>query len=232
MVSSFLDDSSCYSKDIISGSFSKVQYQSYSHGDFSSPFLGDSSIFYVAFAPARSPVVVRQYLPVLATGNIGFVAVTNGVVIEPADQIRWLGIHLDPRLDFKHHVTTWCGKALKVAQQMRRLNSAYRGAAPAALVRTVDTCVVPVATVGADVWWPGLKRPTKRGIITLRTSIFCKMIDKAILTGLRAALPVTRTTPNLALHREGGIPTRNIILEGNRLRLSARLHSLDNRHPL
>ena len=76
MVSSFLDDSSCYSKGIISSSFSKVQYQSYSHGDFSSPFLGDSSIFYVAFAPARSPVVVRQYLPVLATGNIGFVAVT------------------------------------------------------------------------------------------------------------------------------------------------------------
>ncbi|VCU40051.1 Bgt-60024 [Blumeria graminis f. sp. tritici] len=77
MVSSFLDDSSCYSKGIISSSFSKVQYQSYSHGDFSSPFLGDSSIFYVAFAPARSPVVVRQYLPVLATGNIGFVAVTQ-----------------------------------------------------------------------------------------------------------------------------------------------------------
>ncbi|VDB88851.1 Bgt-60026 [Blumeria graminis f. sp. tritici] len=77
MVSSFLDDSSCYSKGIISSSFSKVQYQSYSHGDFSSPFLGDSSIFYVAFAPARSPVVVRQYLPVLATGNIGFVAVTR-----------------------------------------------------------------------------------------------------------------------------------------------------------
>ncbi|VDB93900.1 Bgt-60025 [Blumeria graminis f. sp. tritici] len=76
MVSSFLDDSSCYSKGIISSSFSKVQYQSYSHGDFSSPFLGDSSIFYVAYAPARSPVVVRQYLPVLATGNIGFVAVT------------------------------------------------------------------------------------------------------------------------------------------------------------
>ncbi|VDB90453.1 Bgt-60023 [Blumeria graminis f. sp. tritici] len=77
MVSSFLDNSSCYSKGIISSSFSKVQYQSYSHGDFSSPFLGDSSIFYVAFAPTRSPVVVRQYLPVLATGNIGFVAVTQ-----------------------------------------------------------------------------------------------------------------------------------------------------------
>nr|ABW72065.1 TE1b [Blumeria hordei] len=156
----------------------------------------------------------------------------NGVVIESADQIRWLGVHLDPRLDFKHHVTTWCGKALNVAQQMRRFNSAYRGAAPAALVRAVDTCIVPIATFGADVWWPRLKRPTGRGIITPRTSIFCEMIDKAILTGLRAALPVTRTTPNLALHREVGIPTGKIMLEGNRLRLSTRLHSLDNRHPL
>ena len=49
----------------------------------------------------------------------------NSMVIEPSDQIRWLGVHLDQRLDFKNHVTTWCGKALKVAQQMRRFNSAY-----------------------------------------------------------------------------------------------------------
>ena len=42
----------------------------------------------------------------------------NGNMIEPAEQIRWLGVYLDPRLTFKHHVTTWCGKALKLAQHM------------------------------------------------------------------------------------------------------------------
>ncbi|KAI1005855.1 hypothetical protein K3495_g2360 [Podosphaera aphanis] len=78
----------------------------------------------------------------------------NSILIEPAEHIRWLGVHLDPRLNFQHHVTQWCGNAMKVAQHMRRFNSAYRGAAPMPLVRAVDACIVPVATFGSDVWWP------------------------------------------------------------------------------
>ena len=35
----------------------------------------------------------------------------NRTLIEPAENIRCLGVYLDPRLNFKHHVTTWCGKA-------------------------------------------------------------------------------------------------------------------------
>ncbi|KAI1005862.1 hypothetical protein K3495_g2359 [Podosphaera aphanis] len=58
------------------------------------------------------------------------------------------------------------------------------------------------------------------------------MVDKAILMGLRAALLVMRTTPNVVLHREAGIPPAKILLEGIRLRLAARLKSLDNQHPL
>ncbi|KAI0991464.1 hypothetical protein K3495_g16723, partial [Podosphaera aphanis] len=54
--------------------------------------------------------------------------------IEPAEHIRWLGVYLDSRLSFKHHVATWCGKALKVAHHMRRLNPVLRGAAPSPLV--------------------------------------------------------------------------------------------------
>ena len=156
----------------------------------------------------------------------------NGTPVEPAEHIRWLGVHLDPRLNFQHHVTQWCGNAMKVAQHMRRFNSAYRGAAPMPLVRAVDACIVPVATFGSDVWWPGLKRPTLRGISTPSTTNMCSMIDKAILTGLRAALPVMRTTPNAVLHREAGIQPANILLEGNRIRVAARLKSLDKQHPL
>lgn len=58
------------------------------------------------------------------------------------------------------------------------------------------------------------------------------MIDRATLMGLRAALPANRTTPNGVLHREGGIPPAKYLLEGHRLRLAARLKSLDDRHPL
>ena len=114
----------------------------------------------------------------------------SGRTIDPAEHIRWLGVHLDNRLNFKHHVASWCTKALKVAHHLRRLNAIKRGAAPKALITAVEACVVSVATYGADVWWPGTSRPTKKGITTPQTTHLCTLIDKVIHQGLRAALPV------------------------------------------
>ena len=51
-VSSFLDNSSCNSENMVPSSFDD-----------------GSGIFCKAIAPAHPPVVVRQYLPVLATGK-------------------------------------------------------------------------------------------------------------------------------------------------------------------
>ncbi|KAI0995064.1 hypothetical protein K3495_g13118 [Podosphaera aphanis] len=101
----------------------------------------------------------------------------NGTWIEPAENIRWLGVYLDSQLTFKHHVTTWCGKALKAAQHMRKLSPVSRGAAPGPLVAAVNSCVAPVATFAAEVWWPGLKRPTKREDVTPPTVYLCNLID-------------------------------------------------------
>ncbi|KAI0999187.1 hypothetical protein K3495_g9007 [Podosphaera aphanis] len=115
---------------------------------------------------------------------------------------------------------------------MRRLNSVKRGTAPGPLVTAVNACIVPVATFGAEVWWPGLTRETTRGTVTPATSHFCDLIDKTVHLAIKSALPVWRTTLNVVLHREAGIPSTRIILEGVRLRFSARLNSLDNRHPL
>ncbi|KAI1004647.1 hypothetical protein K3495_g3568 [Podosphaera aphanis] len=156
----------------------------------------------------------------------------NGTWIGLAENIRWLGVCLDSQLTFKHHVTTYCGKAPKAAQHMRKLSPVSRGAAPGPLIAAVDSCVVPVATFAAEVWWPGLKRPTKRGDVTPPTVYLCNIVDKAVHVALRAALPVWRTTPNVILHREGGILPANILLEGSRLRLAAQINSLDTHHPL
>lgn len=152
--------------------------------------------------------------------------------IEHAQQIRWLGIYLDSRLSFRHHVETWYAKALVVANHMRRLNPVNRGAAPGPLFMAVDSCVVSFASYGAEVWWPGLTRPTSRGIVTPPTSHLYRLIEKAIYLALKAALPVWKTTPNVVLSRESGIPPARILLECYRLRFTARINSLDNRHPL
>lgn len=121
----------------------------------------------------------------------------------PTEHIRWPGVLLDSKLSFKHHTATWCGKELKVAQHMKRLSPVFRGAAPGPLVKAVDACVVPVATVGADVWGLRKTRPAVKGIVSNSTRKQCALIDKVIHVALRAALPAWKTTPNAILHREG-----------------------------
>ena len=49
---------------------------------------------------------------------------------------------------------------------------------------------------------------------------------------MRAVLPVWRTTPIAALHRESGIPPIVQLLETRRMRFAARLKALDEAHPL
>ncbi|KAL3955841.1 hypothetical protein ACCO45_009860 [Purpureocillium lilacinum] len=56
--------------------------------------------------------------------------------------------------------------------------------------------------------------------------------DAVLRHAIRAALPIWKTTPIPALHREAGVPPASILLESQRIRFSARLKSLDVRHPL
>lgn len=111
-------------------------------------------------------------------------------MIQPADIIRWLRVYLDPHLTFKYHVSTLCAKAFKLAQHMRRLNSVNRRAAPKALIMAVGTCIVPLATYGAEIWWLGLSRPSTTGTVISPTSFHCGLIDKVLHMALRATLPV------------------------------------------
>ncbi|RKK82415.1 hypothetical protein BFJ68_g17539 [Fusarium oxysporum] len=57
-------------------------------------------------------------------------------------------------------------------------------------------------------------------------------MTKAMNQSMRPILPVWKTTPIAALHRESGIPPVAQLLEARRLRFSARLKSLDEAHPL
>ena len=70
----------------------------------------------------------------------------------PSSSIRWLGVHLDSTLSFRKHVEVWCGKARNLTCLLCRINPIMRGAAPGAVVRLVEACVISVATYRADIW--------------------------------------------------------------------------------
>ena len=67
----------------------------------------------------------------------------------------------------------------------------------------VKATVIPVATYGSTVWYS----PGKGNYLVGR-------VDKTLHAALRRALPVWKTTPNSALHRESAIPPTDILLTG------------------
>lgn len=88
-------------------------------------------------------------------------------MFSPSENIRWIGVHLNPRLSLKHNIKTWCDKATRIAHYMKQLNLVSRDAAARLLIEAIYACVIPVATYGSDVWWPGTTQPIARGIVTL-----------------------------------------------------------------
>ena len=98
----------------------------------------------------------------------------------------------------------------------------------------MNACVVSTALYGAEAWWPGLTRITTKRDKKVSTGIgwHTKLLDRTILTAIRAALPVWRTTPNIVLHRESGILPAEVLLQQRQLRSIARIRRLDSYHPL
>ena len=153
----------------------------------------------------------------------------------PEKAMRWLGIWLDSTLTFKTHVEKWTAKAQAVAHHLRGLANTKHGPLPSAMRRAVRACVEPVLLHGAEAWYPGLSsprwsQPTKEGSSGIQQLL--RKMNKSLHNSMRAVLPVWRTTPIAALHRESGIPPIVQLLETRRMRFAARLKRVDEAHPL
>lgn len=153
----------------------------------------------------------------------------------PDQAMRWLGIWLDSTLTFKTHVEKWTAKAQVVAYHLKGLANTKHGPLPSAVRRAVRACIEPVLLHGSEAWYPGLTsprwtQPAKEGPSRIQQLI--RKMNKSLHTSIRAILPVWRTTPINALHRESGIPPVIQLLEARRMRFAARLKSLDEAHPL
>ncbi|KAF4331667.1 reverse transcriptase, partial [Fusarium beomiforme] len=123
----------------------------------------------------------------------------------PEPALRWLGIWLDSRLSFRIHVEKWATKAQAVAYHLRGLTNTKHGPQPAAVRSAVRACVEPVLLYGAEAWYPGTTRPqwsqpTKD--LSSSNQHLIQRMTKAMNQSMRAILPVWKTTPIAALHRE------------------------------
>lgn len=155
----------------------------------------------------------------------------------PSNQVtRWFEALLDRKLSFLNHSKYWVLKGITVAVYLNRLNNKVKGSTAYMLRHTAKACVLPVAFFGAMAWWlGGLTLKWKRKKLQTKKHRYgqhLKMLSKAINLSLRVISLVFRTFPNLALHREAGIPTAHTILEEIRLGRALRIQKLDLRHHL
>ena len=146
--------------------------------------------------------------------------------------LRWLGVLFDRRLTYKWHVKAQAEKGMKVASALRSLANSVRGVKADLLRRATTACVLPVAYYAAETWWPGRTRPGSTRPISNQVDSLLQTLTKVGLAAARAVLPVWKTTPVAALHRESGIPPPELALNSIASSATTRLKRLDPRHPL
>ncbi|KAJ7244145.1 hypothetical protein B0H12DRAFT_1022643, partial [Mycena haematopus] len=73
----------------------------------------------------------------------------NGQVfstITPSPTVKWLGVYLDRRLSFRHHVKTLSARAANTVNGLTMLSNTVRGMSQVHLRHLYKACVMPVMT--------------------------------------------------------------------------------------
>jgi hypothetical protein len=71
--------------------------------------------------------------------------------IKPKKIVKWLGIYLDSKLDFKHHVNMKITQATRVFCQIERLSNTERGLSFQAMRQLYIACVTSIADYGVSI---------------------------------------------------------------------------------
>lgn len=151
----------------------------------------------------------------------------------PLPGLRWLGVWFDRRLNFRRHVVERTNKAMKVARHMRSLAAVQHGPGAAVMRKAVIACVLPSALYGAEAWYAGRRRSSARGTdVSTRKGWHIDLINAVIVMAARAVLPIWKTTPNMTILRDAGLPTGELALEQLKSRQAVRIAAVEETHPL
>ena len=94
----------------------------------------------------------RQRRPALET-----ITLPNETVISPAETVRWLGVWLDRKLNFKTHVQKKTAAATRTLHLINRLLNSERGLSANASRQLYLTCITSISDYRAKVWYKGQK---------------------------------------------------------------------------
>jgi ribonuclease HI len=152
----------------------------------------------------------------------------GGVELRLSESVKFLGVYLDNKLNWKRHVTEKCHKAILSLQQCRRIAGRRWGASPK-VMRWIYTSVVrPMLSYAAVVWWTRVELRVARVMLTHVQRVACLSITGAL-----------RTTPTAALEALLDLTPLDLHIVGEAISTSVRLHQggrwkrlVDARHTL
>ena len=139
----------------------------------------------------------------------------KGSLIEPATDVKILGVLFDQGLRFKLHVSKVAGKAYKAALALKRL----KGLRPSAIRQLFSSTVAPIMDYASAVWYLGVPDKT------------IKLLEPAQRVGAQAITYCFRTVALPIAEAEAGIPSLRQRLYNSTLRFWIGLHRLHSRHP-
>jgi len=111
----------------------------------------------------------------------------------PAESLRFLGVQVDSKLNWKANLKAAKAKGEHITQALRSLTQSTWGAGLLRTRQIYTTIIRPALTYGCQIWAP----QAGNGI---------NSIAKVQHANLRQIVGAYRTTPTIALHKEAGIP--------------------------
>ncbi|KAL2886028.1 putative double-stranded RNA/RNA-DNA hybrid binding protein [Ceratocystis lukuohia] len=144
----------------------------------------------------------------------------DGTWLAPMDEMKWLGVWWDPSLSFNKHCKETMAKARRTINVLRRLSRVYFGIPPKSALQVIRACVVPQLTYAATTWYP----------MASKTAL--DKLEVVLRDGIRAALPVYKTTNKPSLYRFAAFPSLRLICQEMIRAGGIRAYTCNTDHPL
>jgi ribonuclease HI len=110
---------------------------------------------HIQFDPEKIELIHFHSKRSLDLENQGLWVKLEATRVKPQKTLKWLGIYLDSKLNFKEHVTQMTSKATRVFHQIERLSNTERGLSFQAMRQLYISCICSIADYGVPIWWAG-----------------------------------------------------------------------------
>ena len=146
-----------------------------------------------------------------------YIVQINDIQIEPKNLVRWLGIWLNSKLNFKEHVEKKIVDATRIFHQINRLLNTERGLSFQAMRQLYIACIVSIADFGVPIWWNNQK-------------FLLDKYQKLQNLALRKILGAFKTSPIMVMELEAAIPPPKVRFNKICMNYSLRIMQLFKNH--